>query len=181
MKTLSRQIVGVNKWTKFIRESFTAGENTISDYLIVERRPGLMIVPIIKEEDCIYTYLVKQHRYPIGREVWQFPMGTLDEGSDPLIHAQKELMEETGLKADKLRLVGEYYIDPGLSRQKCIVYLAESVVEGGAQSLEESEKGMISKRFSLQEVESLIMEGNSVDGWIYPGMYYLRKFVNNIG
>lgn len=130
MKTLSRQVVGENKWTKFIRESFTTKDDTITDYLIVERRPGLMIVPIIKEEDFIYTYLVKQHRYPIGREVWQFPMGTLDEGSDPLIHAQKELIEETGLKTDKLRLVGEYYIDPGLSRQKCMVYIAESVIEG---------------------------------------------------
>ena len=177
MKSLSKQIIGENNWTRFIKETFIAEDNRMDEYLIVERRPALMVIPVIHENDIVYTYLVKQFRYPIGKEVWQFAMGTLDEGFDPMEHARKELLEETGLKAGVLRLMGEYFIDPGLSRQKCMIYVAESITEGGVQHLEETEKGMEAKRFSLNELEGLVMDGKLVDGWVFPGIYYLKKYL----
>lgn len=167
-KPLNRNIVISNKWTTVVQEE---------NYLIVEREPALMVIPIIREGNVIYTYLVKQYRYPIAKEVWQFPMGTLENKTDPKKHAKKELEEETGLRTNKITFVGNYYIDPGLSRQQCYVYLAEEIIEGGKQKLEETEAGMITKRFSLAELETLVADNQLTDGWIYPALYFLKQFL----
>ncbi|MFS2316662.1 RNA pyrophosphohydrolase [Maricaulis sp. D1M11] len=37
---------------------------------------------------------------------WQLPQGGMDEGEDPLDAAQRELFEETGIRSDKVRLLG---------------------------------------------------------------------------
>lgn len=167
-KYVKRNIIIKNKWTTIVREK---------NYIIVEREPALMVIPVIREGGAIYTYLVKQYRYQIGKEVWQFPMGTLEKKADPKKHAKKELEEETGLRTNKITFVGNYYIDPGLSRQQCYVYLAEEIIEGGKQKLEETEAGMITKCFSLAELETLVADNQLTDGWIYPALYFLKQFL----
>lgn len=41
-------------------------------------------------------------------ESWQFPQGGIDQGEDPLQAAFRELHEETGIEADKVRLIAEH-------------------------------------------------------------------------
>ncbi len=176
-KLISKKIVVDNKWTTIVEESFKTEVGLAGNYLIVERQPALMIIPIVKIQDSFYTYLVKQYRYPIAKEVWQFPMGMLELNTDPMEHAKKELKEETGLESGSITFAGSYYIDPGLSRQQCYVYIAKDIVEGGEQNLEESERGMIAKRFSIEELERLVDENKIIDGWIFQGLFFLKHFL----
>lgn len=178
---LSKKIVIENKWTKIANETFKTESGNEGTYIIVERQPALMIIPVIKRDNNFYTYLVKQLRYPISKEVWQFPMGTLDHNADPVQHAKKELMEETGLHSQKLTSVGNYFIDPGLSRQKCYVYIAEDITEGGKQNLEDTEVGMIAQKFTVEELKNLITENEFIDGWIFPGYFYLNQYLQKLG
>ncbi len=175
IKLIERSIVLENKWTRIVQENFQTETGKEGKYVIVEREPALMVIPIIREGNAIYTYLVKQHRYPIAKEVWQFPMGTLENNADPEKHAKKELEEETGLRTNRITFAGSYYIDPGLSRQQCYVYIAEEIIEGGEQKLEETESGMIAKRFSLEELEMFVADNQLTDGWIYPALYFLKQ------
>lgn len=181
MHMISREIIAKNRWTTIVQEEFKTETGKEGNYLIVERKPALMIIPIIKENDTFFTYLVKQHRYPIAKEVWQFPMGTLDENAELEDHAKKELQEETGLLTDSMTFMGSYFIDPGLSRQECRVYIAQNIIEGGEQNPEETEEGMIAQRFSLEELEKLIADNQLIDGWIYPGIYFLKQFLMKKG
>lgn len=177
IQIISKKTVVNNQWTTIVQEEFKSETGSEGSYLIVERQPALMIIPLIKKDHHIYTYLVKQYRYPIAREVWQFPMGTLEANIDPKEHAKKELAEETGLQTNLISYIGSYYIDPGLSRQQCFVYIADAIIEGGEQNLEATELGMIAKRFSLEELEQLIANNKLIDGWIYPGIYFLKQFL----
>lgn len=177
IQIISKKIVVNNRWTTIVKEDFKTETGRDGSYLIVERQPALMVIPIIRKDHHTYTYLVKQYRYPIGKEVWQFPMGTLENNADPKEHAKKELEEETGLQANSIIFISNYYIDPGLSRQQCYVYIAEAIIEGGEQKLEETEEGMIVQRFSLEELEQLIADNKLIDGWIYPGIYFLKQFL----
>src|SRR4051794_4799670 len=51
---------------------------------------------------------------------WQLPQGGLDEGEEPADAAPRELYEETGLRWDSVRLLGEhprwltYELEPGM-------------------------------------------------------------------
>ena len=176
-KIISQEVVTSNNWTKIVKEKFELSRDKQGEYLIVEREPALMIIPVIKENGIVFTYLVKQYRYPINKEVWQFPMGTLDEGKNLQHHALEELRQETGLVAKSLVHQGEYYVDPGLSRQKCVVYIATDIIEGGKQELEESEKGMIAKRITVEGFDKLVKAEEINDSWAYAGLHFLFEYL----
>lgn len=180
IKLLSKTVVVSNKWTKIIREKFSFENNQQGEFLIVERSPAIMILPLIQNGDQFYTYLVKQHRYPIAKNVWQFPMGTLDENKDPLKHAADELREETGLITQNVSPYKEYYVDPGLSRQKCIVYIAQNIIEGGKQELEASEVGMKAKRIAVLDLQKMIHRGEIIDLWGYTGIHLLLEYIQSL-
>lgn len=177
-KRLSQKVAASNKWIKIIHEDFEFSSGNQGEFLIVEREPAVMIIPVIEDEGEIYTYLVKQYRYPIDEDVWQFPMGSYEKGNDMKSHALEELRQETGLIAKTVQKQGEYYVDPGLSRQKCIVYIATDIIEGGEQDLEESEKGMIAKKFSVKEFNELVNSGSINDSWAYSGLHFLLQYLS---
>src|SRR6476661_7194004 len=54
------------------------------------------IVPLDEEFN---TYLVGQYRFPLNQYSWEVPEGGGLLGDDPLSAAERELLEETGLKA----------------------------------------------------------------------------------
>lgn len=176
-KLVKREIAAKNRWTTIAHESLEYADGKPGEYLIVEREPALMIIALIRKNNVPHTYLVNQFRYPIGKAIWQFPMGTLEAGTDPFAHAALEFQQETGLFCQKLTLLGEYFVDPGLSRQKCLVFIAESITEGGAQELEETELGLYAKRVTLDEFEAILANGELNDSWGYTGAYFLRRYI----
>lgn len=174
---LSRQVIIQNQWTTFVREEFALASDRRGEYLIVERGPALMVIALVSQNGAQYTYLVRQFRYPIGQEIWQFPMGTLTDNVDPAHHAAEEFRQETGAIAQKLTLMGEFFVDPGLSRQKCLVFVAEGVLEGGEPELEETEVGLQSRAVSLDELETMLNDNQLNDAWGYTGAFFLKKYL----
>lgn len=177
-KLIKREIAAANPWTAIACESLEYTDGKTGEYLIVEREPALMIIALIRKNNILHTCLVNQFRYPIGKRIWQFPMGTLEAGTDPFSHAAQEFQQETGLVCQKLTLLGEYFTDPGLSRQKCLVFIAESIIEGGAQELEETELGLYAKQVTLDEFDAMLAGGELNDSWGYTGAYFLRRYIN---
>lgn len=180
-RTIKREVAAENKWTLVTREQFllTPDGTKTGEYLVVERDPALMIIPLIDTPEGPHTYMVKQYRYPIDKEVWQFPMGGHDTDTDAVTHAVDELRQETGLTTSQVVPAGEYYVDPGLSRQICHMFIAEGVMVGGEQELEETEEGMIAMRIPVSELPEMIRKGEIVDGWGFAGVYTLLDYVQN--
>lgn len=136
-----------------------------------------MVIPLIDTPKGPYTYMVKQYPYPINREVWQFPMGGHDTDTDAVTHAVDELRQETGLQTSQVIPAGDYYVDPGLSRQKCHMFIAEGVIEGGEQELEETEQDMVAMRIPVSDMPQMIKKGDIVDGWGFAGVYTLLDYL----
>src|SRR5690606_32278926 len=72
--------------------------------------------------------LTSQCRAPILREsgdmVLEVPAG-LEEGEDPAVCARREVLEETGVRLDRLINVVRAWTMPGLSTERCSLFLAE--------------------------------------------------------
>jgi ADP-ribose pyrophosphatase len=59
--------------------------------------PGaVVVVPLLDDGRLV---LERQHRYPVGKVMIEFPAGKIDAGEDPLVCAKRELLEETGYSA----------------------------------------------------------------------------------
>jgi ADP-ribose pyrophosphatase len=175
--TTFKEIAVANKWIRIMKEGVLFESGTQGEYLVVERNPALMLIVLIEKSSKLYTYIVKQYRYPIGAEIWQFPMGSVEGNDNILDGARIELKQETGVIASDLKLIAEYFVDPGLSRQKCFVFVADNVTETGQQELEESEHGMIARCVSIDELDEMVNNGELNDGWGYTGYYLLRRYL----
>lgn len=101
---------------------------------IVEH-PGGACVLCVKDGKVA---LVKQFRYAYGEAIYEIPAGKLNEGEDPMLAAERELGEETGMIADDLVLRFVLYPTPGYTNEKIFIYEALGVREG-KQHLDEGE------------------------------------------
>ena len=92
---------------------------------VVYHPGGVAVLPL--DEDNNVT-LVRQYRYPIGRELLELPAGKLDHGAeDPLPGARRELSEETGLEAEEFTYLGCILASPGFCDETLHMYLARGL------------------------------------------------------
>ncbi|MEO1489023.1 MAG: NUDIX hydrolase [Pseudomonadota bacterium] len=100
----------------------------------VGRARGIRAAAIIALDDDAdgrrHVILVSQYRVPLSRFSLEIPAGLVgdDEGSEgePTIEAAaRELEEETGYRAGKLEVLGEFYSSPGMVSE-CFTLLRAS-------------------------------------------------------
>lgn len=146
---------------RFMTVTEDAVVNDYGDHLtfgVVHKEPAVMIIPW----DGKKFTLIRQYRYPVDFESWEFPAGHYEHSSVEEA-ARAELEEEAGLKAGQMTKLGEYHIAPGHNTQVCHIYLATELT-GGTRHLENAEKGMQIGEFSLTELNNFILEGKIKDG-----------------
>ncbi len=156
IETLSSSVVYQNRWMTVREDQIRRPSGAQGIYGVVDKPDFVAIVPI--DDDLIH--LVQQYRYPVHQRYWEIPQGSWESepDADHAVVAAGELREETGLTANKLQYVGHIYQAYGYSNQGFHVYLATNL-EAGVQKLDEEEEGLISKAFSLEEFESMIVTG----------------------
>ncbi len=85
---------------------------------------------------------VRQYRPAIGQISWEVPAGLIDEGESPEQAAQRELAEETQLKAD-LELITQFYTSPGFTNEKIYLYRATNLTETHGELDEDEELELV--------------------------------------
>ncbi len=153
MHVVSSRVVYENRWMR-VHEDRDGGSGL---YAWIEKPPAALIVPI---EDG-WVWLIEQFRHPVQHRFWEFPQGAWEEGeASPEELARAELAEETGLRAASMEPLGRLHFAYGLSDQAVDIWRATGL-EPGPQALEETEVGLIVRRFSVADVERMIV-GNEI-------------------
>jgi hypothetical protein len=159
IETIASRVVYKNKWMSVREDEIKRADGTLGIYGVVQKVDYALIVP--KENE--YLYLVEQYRYPVEKRYWEFPQGSWEEREiDKLELAKSELKEETGLIANYLENIGYLYQAYGYSTQGFNVYLATNMKQGKIE-LENEEQGLISRKFTINEVEKMIVKNEIKD------------------
>lgn len=120
-------------------------------------------VGILPVDEAGNTWLVKQHRYPLGMDSWEIPEGGCPEdgGETTQETARRELEEETGLRAARLTELLTLHLSNSVTDEKAVVYIAEGL-EAGQMHLEDSEDIEVIK-LPLREAIAMAIDGRITD------------------
>ena len=77
--------------------------------------------------------LVRQYRYAVKQFLWELTAGIIEPGERPLAAARRELLEETGYGAKKLRLLFDFFPSPGILTEKMFLVEATELTRSKAQ------------------------------------------------
>ena len=111
----------------------------------VSRARGIRAAVILAVDGEDNVILVEQYRVPLGKRCIELPAGLIgdDDGSpgeEPLTAAARELEEETGYRAGRMEIVGEFYSSPGMVSENFTLVSAHDLVrvgEGGGTDSED--------------------------------------------
>lgn len=117
--------------------------------------------------------LLHQFRYALGREIWEIPAGTLEEGEPFLECASRELEEETGYRAAHWTELATFHPSPGFCDEELRVFLAEDLSEGSGGT--EADEHLETVRVPLAEALTWIEAGRIVDAKSIVGLLCARE------
>ena len=136
--------------------------------------PGSVVVlPVLPDGRIV---LIQQYRYAARQYLWELVAGRIDPGETPKEAAARELIEETGFRAKRLRVFLDVFPTPGFLEERMFILLAEGLTAGEAEP-EEDEK-IISRAYSRKQLEEMIRGGKLRDAKTIAGILYYFRFLS---
>lgn len=160
VRVLSSAQVYANPWMTVREDVVLRQDGSTGRHAVVDGPDLALVVPT----DADRLHLVEQYRHALTGRRWEFPAGNAEPGvdADETAAAARELREETGLCAETLTRLGTFDVAPGLSSQRCAVFLATDLTPG-APDRDLAEQDMRSAWFTRAEVEEMIADGTVTD------------------
>ncbi|MCX7749750.1 MAG: NUDIX hydrolase [Clostridia bacterium] len=133
--------------------------------------PGASVVIPMNEKGELY--MVRQYRKPINKEMLELPAGKLDLGEDPAVCAERELKEETGLEAGKVKHIMSVHSTPGFSNEVLHMYVATELQEGEACA--DEGEFISSERVPVSQLVQMVLDHEITDAKSIIGILLADK------
>ena len=171
-KRISRKNIYECPVFKVFEDKVELPNGNISTRNIINHRGGVCIAAL-KENGNIL--LVKQFRYVYNEVILEFPAGKKELNEDSIETAKRELMEETGYKANTLLFLGSYYPTCGYTNEIIDLYFAKDLEYVG-QHLDEDEFLNVTE-MNLEKIIELCNNGTIVDGKTMALAYKVKELL----
>jgi 8-oxo-dGTP pyrophosphatase MutT (NUDIX family) len=156
-----------NRWIRVREDQVVRPDGSDGVYGVVEvRQPAVFVVALTSADEVV---LVTVDRHTTGLSV-EVPAGGTD-GEDPLIAAQRELLEETGYRATEWVQLGSMQALNGICEAPEHVFLARGLTSSDATG--HHEEGISDVRaVPFPEVLAMVANGTITDGETVAALMY---------
>ncbi len=138
----------------------------------VSRARGIRAAVIIAMDDERRVVLVEQFRVPLGRNCIELPAGLIGDHDDSPgeaaeVAAARELREETGFRADRIEIIGEFHSSPGMVSESYTLLRAHGLTRVGPGGGTDGENITV-HLVQLSDIAAFLTErrarGDAIDG-----------------
>jgi ADP-ribose diphosphatase len=135
--------------------------------------PGSVVVlPVFPDGRIL---VIRQFRYVTGRYLWELVAGHKEPGESFAAGARRELKEEAGYTARRLKKMLEVFPSPGLLTERMVICVAEGLIKGNPRP-EDDEKITV-RLITLKVAEKWIKRGKICDAKSVAGILFYSKFL----
>ncbi len=126
------------------------------DFYVIDFPSWVQILPITPSAEVV---MIRQYRHGCKRILLELPGGLIDrDDGNPADTARRELLEETGYRADNLTLLAKTYPQPAVLNNVGLTYVARDVIRAQDPRLDAAE-----------DIEVCLVELNKVPKMIRGG------------
>jgi ADP-ribose pyrophosphatase len=153
------------------RVALPNGRVATREYIV---HPGaVVVVPLFGNGDVL---LIRQFRYPLGRDFYELPAGKIDPGEDTLECGRRELLEETGFSAASWSFLTTIHPCIGYSDEAIAVYFAQGLTEEGHRR--DVDEFLENCRLPLPEALEWVRDGRISDVKTVIGLLWVEKVLS---
>jgi ADP-ribose pyrophosphatase len=142
---------------------------------VVEHRASMAIVATPSPKEIV---LVRQYRHPARSLLWEVPAGTAEADETSIDGARRELREETGYAAGRIRPIGSLWMTPGFCSEIMHFFHADDLV-AGEPAFDDDERIEV-KIFSIRMARRLVADGVA-DAKTILALFWLEGGEDKIG
>ena len=158
-KTLSTRPVYQNRWISVREDQVIRPDGQPGIYGVIEfPNPSVAVLAVDADE---HVYLVGQYRYTLNQYSWEIPEGACNTGEAPLVAAQRELREETGMAAEHWQYLGQSHLSNSVTNEVAAYFLATGLTHGEAEP--EGTEQFEYRRVPFAEALRMVREGEITD------------------
>jgi ADP-ribose pyrophosphatase len=131
----------------------------------------VVILPFIKPDTIL---LLRQKRHAVDQILLELPAGTLEKGENPMNCAGRELQEETGYLAGRMKPLGSFFSSPGILSEKMHAFVASELTRTHSALEEDEEIEVIEVGF--EEAVTMIGTGEIQDAKSVATLLMYERF-----
>jgi len=169
-QVLSSQVVYEGKVFGIRRDEVIEPTGVRTTREMITHPGSVVVLPVLDDGRVL---LIQQYRYAARQFLWELVAGRMDPGETPIEGAARELKEETGYTARKLKVFLEFFPTPGFLEEKMYLLLGEGLTPGEATP--EDDERIIAKAYAHKELDAMLRKKQLRDAKTIAGvLYYLR-------
>ena len=143
---------------------------------IVVHPGSAVVLPVLPDGRIV---LIRQYRHAVGQYLWELVAGHKEPNESFAESARRELQEEAGYRARRIRKLLEVFPSPGLLGERMEIFVAEDLTKGVARP--EDDEKITRHAITLNEALRWIRAGKIRDGKSVAGILYYAHFAAKNG
>jgi ADP-ribose pyrophosphatase len=174
-KVLRSEVLYQGKVFRLQRDTVIEPGGVQAERDIIVHPGSVVVLPVFKDGRVL---LIRQYRHSVGEFLWELVAGRKEPHESPVAGARRELLEETGYTAKRLRRLLRVVPTPGFANEWMWIFAAEGLIAGAAQP--EADEKITPRIFTLKQVEKMIQRGTLRDAKSICGLLYYMRFLKRI-
>lgn len=129
---------------------------------IVRHRPSVVLIPVNDDGQIV---MIRQYRHALGRDIWELPAGSVDEGESAEAAAARECEEEIGQVPTRIDRLGGFYPTPGYCDEEMIFFRASGLRPPAADSTHkpDDDEEITTQAMSPGDAKAMVARGEIID------------------